>query len=127
MNFRLIEDKMILKKVLKKSDQATLFMPDIEGIQKSFNKKVYLIKRIVYDRMRTAVVNCNAPDHIKHSLIKELESILHMKNSKAEKSPIQEVMTIGEFSKSEEALIDAVVKRCKEDSSFLSRLGKYII
>ncbi|MDO4714024.1 MAG: hypothetical protein Q4B28_05280 [bacterium] len=118
---------MTLEKVLSKSDQATLFMPDIEGIQKSFNKKVYLIKRIVYDRMHTAVVNCNAPDQTKYHLIKELEGILHMKNSKAEKAPIQEVMTIREFDKSEQSLIDAVVKRCKEDSSFLERLGKYIV
>lgn len=101
-------------------------MPDIEGIQKEFSRKVYLIKRLVYDRMHTAIIDIDAPDLAKHRLIKELESILHMKNSKAEKAPIQEVMTIAEFQKSEEALINAVVKRYREDPEFLMRLGKVL-
>lgn len=102
-------------------------MPDIECIQKEFNKKTYLIKRLVYDRMNSLIDSLEIPNEPKWQLKKELESILNMKNTVAEKPPIQELMTIGEFSKSEQSLIDAVVKRCKEDPEFLARLGKYIV
>lgn len=118
---------MSLTTILKKKDQATLFMPDIEAIEKEFNKKVYLIKRLIYDRMYTAILESNASDFNKQLLIKELEGILNMKNSKAEKSQMQEIITIGEFNKSEEALLKAVAKRCKEDPSFLQRLGNWIV
>ena len=107
--------------------QAVLFAPNLQELQKSFNKKVYMIKRIVYDRMHDAIINCDASDKTKQELIAELHGLLHMQNSKAEKAPLQEIITIADYQKSEENLIKAVAKRCKEDPSFLARLGEKIV
>lgn len=101
-------------------------MPDLEGIQKEFNKKTYILKRLIHDRMTAVIDSCSLDATSASKLKNELESLLMIKGATIEKAPMQEIMSIEEFNKSEEALLRAVRKRYKQDPEFLTRLGKVL-
>ena len=115
---------MMTTTILRASDQATLFMPDLEAMHKEFGKKTYTIKRLIFDRLNTLIDDLDLSKEAEWRLRKELDSIISLKKSAAEKAPLQAIITIKDFSKSEQALIDAVAKRYKEDPEFLTRLGQ---
>lgn len=115
---------MMTTTILRASDQATLFMPDLEAMHKEFGKKTYTIKRLIFDRLNALIDDLDLSKESEWRLRKELDSILALKKSAAEKTPLQAIITIKDFSKSEQALIDAVAKRYKEDPEFLTRLGQ---
>jgi hypothetical protein len=59
--------------------------------------------------------------------MKELQSILVMKKSVKEITPMQKLITIWEFKKSKEDLIDEFVKLYKNDPTILNILGEKIM
>jgi hypothetical protein len=72
----------------------TLFTPEELKDLKEEKSKNYIIKRYIYDRLSTLIEEIVTDNLVKSKLMKELQSILVMKKSVKEITPMQKLITI---------------------------------
>jgi hypothetical protein len=108
--------------------ETMLFTTDMLSLEENKRKKQnYVMKRYIYDKLSSVVEELIKDEVTKNKIMKELKSILMMKNNVKETPQMQKIITIGEFKKSEGDLIAEFVKLYNNDPTILNRLGEKIM